>query len=62
MAQVKLYRGDQGASLPNDLKDGAIYVVQTDANTGEVYVDTNEQRIKISSGSSALVFTKTKEE
>lgn len=57
MAQVKLYRGDQGASLPT-INDGAIYVVQTDANTGEVYADINKQRIKISSGS-ASIFTRT---
>jgi len=58
MAQVKLYRGDQTASLPATLNDGAIYVVQTDANTGEIYADINGQRIKISSGS-ASIFTKT---
>ena len=56
MAQVKLYRGDQGTSLPDALNDGAIYVVQTNTETGEAYVDFNGQRIKISSAS---VFTKT---
>jgi len=61
MAQVKLYRGDQGASLPNDLNDGAVYVIQTNTNTGEAYADINGQRIKIGSGS-ASIFTKTKEE
>lgn len=58
MAQIKLYRGSQQTSLPNTTQDGAIYVVQTDQDFGEVYADLGDTRVKIGTGSGAT-FTRT---
>lgn len=61
MAQVKLYRGSQEASLPVTTQDGALYVVQTGAETGDVYADINGQRIKIGTGSGGTFIHTTAE-
>lgn len=47
MAKIQLFRGDFSA-LPSILNEGAVYVVQIDSETGQVYTDYNNQRIKIS--------------
>lgn len=61
MAQVKFFRGDQTASLPSTIDDGAIYVLDTGDNSGDLYVDYNNQRMKIGSGQSSIK-TKTTQE
>lgn len=61
MAQVKIYRGGQTASLPQNITDGAIYVKATDQENGEMYADIGNRRIKIGSGFKASI-TKTTEE
>lgn len=51
MAQIKFYRGGQNTSLPNTKHDGAIYVKQTGANTGEIWLDLDANtRIKAGGG------------
>lgn len=61
MAQVKFYRGDQAASLPNTIEDGAIYVLDKGDNSGELYTDIDNQRIKIGTGKSSVVIKTTQE-
>ena len=42
MAQIKLYRGGQQASLPLATEDGAIYIVQND-------IDSTTRELRFSS-------------
>lgn len=58
MARVKFYRGDQIASLPNTLEDGALYLLDKGDSAGELYADVNNQRVKIGTGQSSII-TKT---
>lgn len=51
MAQIKFYRGGQNTSLPNARRDGAIYIKQTGADEGEIWIDLDSQtRIKAGGG------------
>lgn len=61
MAQVRFFRGDQTASLPNAINDGAVYVLDKGDNSGDLYVDYNNQRMKIGTGQ-ASIRTKTTQE
>ena len=47
MAKIQLFRGDFSA-LPSIMNEGAVYVVQTGPENGQMYTDYNNQRIKIS--------------
>ena len=51
MARIRFYRGSQETSLPAATQDGAIYIVQTETNVGEIYADLNNQRVKVGTGS-----------
>ena len=53
MARIKFYRGGQETSLPATTQDGAVYIVQTGNNTGEIYADLNNQRVKVGTGASS---------
>ena len=57
---IKLYRGGQTASLPDELIDGAIYLLIKDSTSGEIYADIYDKRIKISS--QEKIYTRTTEE
>lgn len=61
MARVKFYRGDQLSSLPDVLEDGAIYLLESGDNAGELYADVNNQRIRIGIGQSSVVIKTTAE-
>lgn len=61
MAQVKFYRGGQTASLPNTIEDGAIYILDNGDNSGELYTDIGNQRIKVGTGQSSIVIKTTQE-
>lgn len=49
----KVYRGSQGTSLPEEKHDGALYVLQTSDETGELWADIYDTRIKFASGAVA---------
>ena len=64
MAQIKFYRGGQNTSLPATRRDGAIYIKQTGAEEGEIWIDLNQQRIKLGGDKnvdSSMVYTDTAE-
>lgn len=61
MAQVKFYRGDQTASLPNTIEDGALYLLDKGNNSGELYADIGNQRVKVGSGQSFIEIKTTQE-
>ena len=64
MAQIKFYRGGQNTSLPATRRDGAIYIKQTGAEEGEIWIDLNQQRIKLGGDKnvdSSMVYTDTTE-
>ena len=61
MAQIKLFRG-QNTSLSNvPITDGAVYVIANESNTGDVYADVGQQRIRIGSGESNIQIKTTQE-
>lgn len=63
MAQTKFFRGVSKASLPNEKRDGAIYIIDSgDSDRGEMYVDiSRERRLQISpsiDAASVQIYTK----
>lgn len=67
MARIKFYRGDQNTSLPNQLLDGAIYILDKGNGFGEIWADLGTEddpnslhRIKLNNDNNVIV--KTKEE
>ena len=67
MAQTKFYRGVDKSSLPENRRDGAIYIIDTGENSGtnsgrgEMYVDIGSRRLQISPPSSAANIVKYSE-
>lgn len=62
MAQTKFYRGVDKTSLPENRRDGAIYIIDTGESSdtgsindgrGEMYVDIGSRRLQISPPASA---------
>lgn len=62
MAQVRFYRGEVGASLPNQTINGAIFIVERDAqnNLGDIYIDMDSgKRLHIKPDSDFKIYNNT---
>lgn len=62
MAQVRFYRGEVGASLPNETINGAIFIVERDAqnNLGDIYIDMDSgKRLHIKPDSDFKIYNNT---
>lgn len=58
MSQVKFYRGDINTSLPNKYENGAVYVIQKDSNSADIYTDLdNNTRVKIGGNCDVIIKT-----
>lgn len=60
--KVRFYRGEQGASLPSNHQDGAIFIIERDSTNalGDMYVDMdNGKRLHIIPDSGFKVYEST---